>query len=771
MGYLRFVVRHPWVVIVLITVTSVAVSPWALQVGFENSAEMWLMKDDPAVIAYEDYRDEFASDDFVFVAWGHPDGALSTANLTMTARLVERMEKLDKVLKVTALTNMEEIHGEGDLLEVRPLLTPPLSEADQRTVLRRLVNDPLYEGTIISPDGRSTTMAIKISGSDEDLSVRAETTRSIEEVLTAESGVRFHMAGMTAFDSAFWDIFQRDFRVLMVIQFVVFFTILGLLFRSVVGVLLPSLTVGTAVLWTVAAMGYLGITANMCTPMLAVVILAVGVADAVHMISEYQEDLARGLGKEEALVASGHSVFVPCLFTTLTTALGFLGLLLIKVPPLRDFGVFSALGAIIALVVSYSLVPAVLSLLPAPAVTISADVRSGVGRSRLLNASFRLVVRHRYGLAVVSLLLFIAGLAGLPHVRATANWYQYLGRDHPLIEATDFVEDNIGGVLSVEMLVRPRAGQAVGPEAMKDPESLAELASLQKRMDNVGAVQSSLSPADYISEMNRAMHGGDTTYRRVPLSREEIAQYLLMYEMDAPDGDLYEFVSYDFSRARLSVRTKMSERGSHDAVVRAAREQAAGLSKLEAVATGMSVLYSDMEDHMIRGMVRGFTASFVMVAIVMVLLLGSFRYGLLGLVPGVLPLGVVLGMTGWLRIDIGTMPIMMGNVALGVAVDNAIHLLVRYRRHRAAGILPAEAIQRAVTVVGRPVLFTAVVLCCGFAVLGFSEMVTARHFGVMTSLTLLGSLIAAVVTVPAVILILDERFRGRAPEMVSAGDN
>ena len=164
MGYLRFVVRHPWVVIGLITVTSVAVSPWALQVGFENSAEMWLMKDDPAVIAYEDYRDEFASDDFVFVAWGHPDGALSTANLTMTARLVERMEKLDKVLKVTALTNMEEIHGEGDLLEVRPLLTPPLSEADQRTVLRRLVNDPLYEGTIISPDGRSTTMAIKVSG-------------------------------------------------------------------------------------------------------------------------------------------------------------------------------------------------------------------------------------------------------------------------------------------------------------------------------------------------------------------------------------------------------------------------------------------------------------------------------------------------------------------------------------------------------------------------------------------------------------------------------
>ncbi len=759
MAYLRFVVRRPWLVIALITAVSAAALPWAMRIQFENSAEMWLMKGDPSVLAYQDYRDEFASDDFAFVAWSHPRGALSEENLSMTAGLVERIERIDGVLRVTALTNMEEIRGEGDTLAVAPLLAPPLDDDERAAALERLSRDPLYEGTIISRDGRSATMAIKIAGSTDELAVRMETMRRIKEVFASEPEIEFHVAGMTEFDSAFWNVFMRDFRVLMVIQFFVFFLVLGLLFRSVVGILLPSLTVGTAVLWTVAIMAKLGIAANMCTPMLAVAILAVGVADAVHMISEYQEELARGLPKKEALVTSGRSVFIPCLFTTITTALGFLGLLLIKVPPLRDFGAFAAVGAVIALAVSYSLVPAVLSLLPMPAVTISADVGSGVGRSRLLNATFGVVARHRYALAGVGALLLVAGLAGLPRVRATANWYQYLAKDHPLIQATDFVEDNIGGVLSVELLVRPLAARAGDGEAIKDPEGLAELARLQERMERVDVVESSLSPADYVSEMNRAMHGGDPDYRRVPASREEIAQYLLMYEMDAPDGDLYEFVSYDFSRARLSVRTKMSERGAHDRVVEVAREHAASLTKLDAIATGLSVLYSDMEGHMIRGMARGFTASFIAVALAMIFLLRSVRHGLLGLVPAVLPLGVVLGMTGWLRIDIGTMPIMMGNVALGVAVDNAIHLLVRYRRHRATGTLPADAIKRAVTVVGRPVMFTAVVLCCGFAVLGFSGMLTARHFGIMTALTLFGSLVAAIVTVPATILILDERFR------------
>ncbi len=177
----------------------------------------------------------------------------------------------------------------------------------------------------------------------------------------------------------------------------------------------------------------------------------------------------------------------------------------------------------------------------------------------------------------------------------------------------------------------------------------------------------------------------------------------------------------------------------------------------------MVMLFSDIEHHMIRGMVLGFSVALMAVSIMMVLVLRSLRHGLLAMIPAVLPLSFVLGMTGWVGQPLGPMAVMMANVALGVAVDNAIHLLMRYQRLRAAGKEVAAAIEESVTVVGRPVLYTAIVLCMSFLVLGFSDMVPTRAFGLLTALVLAGSLGGALITLPATVLMADEHLgRGRS---------
>ncbi|MFP6626980.1 MAG: MMPL family transporter [Deltaproteobacteria bacterium] len=760
MPFLRFIVKYPWVVVALVVLVTAAALQPVSTLQFENSSEMWLEKDDPSVAAYEDYRAEFQSDDYAFVAWTAPGGVLGEHNIEMTSSLVAEIEQLEGVLRVTAITNMEEIRAEDDLLKIDKMVNLPLDDAERARILKKLTSDPLYAGTVTDPEGQISLMAVKIAGPDAPVPVRMATMDRIKAVLGTHDGVEFKITGLTEFDIAFWQAFVNDFYVLLGLMFVVFLIVLGVLFRSFSGVLLPSLTVGLSLVWTLGIMGLAGYMANMSTPMLAVILLALGVADSVHMICEYQEELANGRERAEAIVEAARSVFIPCLFTSLTTALGFLGLELVRVPPLREFGLLAAVGALMAFVVTYTLVPAVLRLLPPPVVLISAaEGGDSNHRSRFLHRAFSLATQHRYLVVGASLAFMAIGLAGLPYVRVSANWYDYLESGHPIIEATDFIEDKVGGVHSIELLFESR--DAEGSEGIKNPAGLAELAALQVKLQADPDIERTISPADFVRDMNRAFHGGDQRWLKVPESRAEVAQYLLMYEMDAPDGEFYSFVSFDFSRARMSILTRMSAVGVHERVVKDVREQIADFEFFDVTATGLAVLYSDMEEHLINGLVRGFTASFIAVMLVMMLLLRSPRHGLLAMIPGALPIAFVLGLTGWLGVGLGTLPVMMGNVVLGIAVDNAIHVLVRYRRQRARGLLPPAAIERAITVVGRPVMFTTVVLCLGFLVLAFSEMAMSRHFGLMAAAVLCGSLVAAIVTVPATVLISDERVGAR----------
>ena len=232
----------------------------------------------------------------------------------------------------------------------------------------------------------------------------------------------------------------------------------------------------------------------------------------------------------------------------------------------------------------------------------------------------------------------------------------------------------------------------------------------------------------------------------------------------APDGRFYDFVNFDFSRARIMARARMSEADVHHRFLHKARRLARSFQHISAIPTGLMVLYNDVERHMLTGMITGFSVAFITVSLMMVILLRTLRHGLLAMIPGALPVVFVVGMTGWLGVALGTMPAMMGNVALGIAVDNAIHMLTRYRRLRRSGMAPQGAIEQAAIVVGRPVLFTTSVLCLGFAVLGFSRLVPNQFFGILTAIVLFGSLVGALVTLPATILVIDERSAARQAE-------
>ncbi len=758
MSCVRLIVRRPLPVLAAVAVITVLSFVPILRLQVDNSIDNWLLEDDPGIQAYEEFRREFQNDEYIVIGYRPPGGVLSRQGIELARRLTDELSQVDGVLDVESIVTAEEIRASGDVLSVGKLVRPPLSDSERRRILAKLSHDRLYRGSLASRDGSAGAVFVKVErGGTDNLSRRWKIIEDVRAVADA-APIPLYLTGGVMFDHALFHTMVQDQRLLIPLMMAIFVVVLTWLFRTATGVLLPSLTVAVSIVWTFALLELTGFTLNVVAAILPVVLLAIGVADSVHLISEYQEQLAGKTGKHAALVQAVSTVFVPCLFTSVTTALGFLGLLAIRVAPLREFGLFAAAGTMLAFVATFTMVPAALAALPPPPPRRAVAAK----RRRLSLASlFTFVSTHRTWVLATSAAFMVIGLAGLPGVRTSANWYRYLHRDNAVIEATDFVEDNIGGVYTIELLVSATKN---GEESIKSLDAMREIQKLERQLESDPFIERALSPADFVATMNRTMHGDDPAFEQLPESRDAVGQLLLMYEMDAPDGRFYDFVNFDFSRARIMARARMSEADVHHRFLHKARRLARSFQHISAIPTGLMVLYNDVERHMLTGMITGFSVAFITVSLMMVILLRTLRHGLLAMIPGALPVVFVVGMTGWLGVALGTMPAMMGNVALGIAVDNAIHMLTRYRRLRRSGMAPQGAIEQAAIVVGRPVLFTTSVLCLGFAVLGFSRLVPNQFFGILTAIVLFGSLVGALVTLPATILVIDERSAARQAE-------
>ena len=749
--HLPFPVRRPKLVIAVALLASVAAFWSASSLVFDNDVDRWLLGDDPGLVAYDDFKREFGSDEHMVIGYKTPDGILGPENIRISKQLTGELRAIEGVVDVSNITTAEEIRSSGDEIRVTELITEHADAAERRRVLDKLSHDPLYRRSVASPDGSVATIIVRVKALEDhaDFIRRRAILTEVRDVLAGVPQIHFHLTGGAAFDTSIFEAMVDDQTQMLPIMGIVFVVVLGVLFRSSLGIFVPTLTVAASVLWTFGLMGTTDYVLSIVSTMLPVVLLAVGVADSVHLISEYQEMLGERESKLEALADAMRTVFRPCLFTSATTALGFLGLMVIRVSPLREFGLFASIGTMMAFVATFTVVPAALALGSAPRA-----IRHSVGQSpRLMGRVFRFVAARPRQIALAALAGALFGLAGLPWVTTSANNYGYLRNSHPVIQATDFVEEHVGGVYTIEVLTKP--SEVDSAEAMKNPAALKALDQLGVAIAKDPAIEHVVSASEFVKAMNSALNEEGPGFRFIPDERNTVGQLLLMYELDAPDGDLYDFLNFDMNHARLTARARMSQADDHPRLLASIRELASSQTEIEATVTGVMALYNRVEQYMLRGMMLGFAVAFVSVAIMMTFLLGNLRYGMLAMIPAALPILFVVGMTGWTSTPLGTMSAMMGNVALGIAVDNAIHMLSRYRLLRADAVPARTAIEEATTIVGRPVLFTTLVLCLGFSVLVFSELRPNRMFGGLTALILAGSLLGSIITLPATVLLFD----------------
>ncbi len=735
------------VLMLIVAVTALAATalPGA---RFDNALEIWFVEDDPALVAHRELIDTFTSDELIVVGLEAHD-VFSPDVLAVIDRVTLAMAEAPHVEKVFSLTNIESVTGNDDSLEIGDLIEMPVDPATLPAVRRKALANELYVGNVVSEDGDFTCIVARLPHYRDDFDYKIEAIDAVSEILARETGTRFYLSGGPALDAQFFYLSERDAAVTTPAMVALLVITLWLLLRSVSAVMLALATVTISTMWGVAWIVLAGVRVNMLTTLLPPLLLAVGVAGSMHVLVDYRRKIDAGHTREEALARVYRELMTPLFLTSFTTAIGMLSLLVSRIPGIREFGFFAALGVAGAFVLSLTVVPIVLSYLPAPTRRTS-GARSGgsVISDAALERLHRLTVTRGRAIVVVSLVLLGAAVVGGFQVRAESAFLEYFGPEETIRLDTERIEDALAGTISIDVIV-----DTGRPDGIKDPAVLAAMEDLQGFLESNEHITSTQSVADYLKDLRRAFFSNDQDEYRLPETASEAAQYLLLYEMDAPDGDIYEMVTFDYSKARVTARVDIESSSIATQIIADTEEYLARNfpEGLDARITGMGTLYAHMEEYLRDSLVLGFSIALVAIFVVFCLLMRSVVVGAILMIPNVAPIVLCLGVMGLLDIRLDSMTAMVASIAIGLAVDDSIHFVSRARQYLEAGRPMDESLRLTTVEIGRALIFTSVALSAGFGVMMLSAFVGTVNFGLLCLLTILFALAADLVLLPVVL--------------------
>jgi len=727
------------------------------KVRFDNALEIWFVRDDPGLVAHRELIDTFGSDELIVIGLEAPD-VFAPDVLDEIDRITRAVEKAPHVEKVFSLTNIESIEGKEDLLEIHDLIEFPLDEKALPAIRQRALANELYVGNVVSADGTFTCIIARLPHYTDDFEYKIEGVSAIREIVEREAHSKHYLSGGPTLDEVFYSLSEKDSARTIPLMLGLLVVVLWGLLRSVVGGVLPICTVVLATVWAIAWMVLAGSPINAVTTMLPPLLLAVGVADSMHVLVEYQNRCRAGVEKMAALRAVYHELMIPLFLTSLTTAIGMLSLAISKVAGIRDFGIFAALGVAGAFFLSVTFVPIVLSYLPPPRPRKSSGApRFALAGTVWLEHLHTFTMRYRKSIATVSVVLLALGVAGATRIRPESSFLALFKKDAKIRLDTERIQDALAGTVTIDVTID--SGREDG---IKDPELLRSLVGLEDFLESQPHVSSAQSIAGYFKDMRRAFFANDQREYRLPETREEAAQYLLLYEMDAPDGDIKEYATFDYRKTRVSARVDLDSSNAAVDLVRNTKEylrhnMPAGV---HADVSGIILLYADMEEYIRDSLIRGFTIAMIAIFVVFCIQMRSIGLGSIAMIPNVTPIVITLGIMGVAGINLDSMTAMVASVAIGLAVDDSIHYLSRVTGRIAAGSAMVPALHDATIEVGRALIFTSLTLCAGFGVMLVGSFVGQIYFGLLCMLTIVFALAADLLLLPVVLRWYDERLQG-----------
>jgi predicted RND superfamily exporter protein len=754
--YFNLILRRPYRVLLLVFMVVIALGAGVHKLSFTSDFRTYFSSENPQLQAFEAMEKRFSrQDNLFFLVSGNSQHLFTQKGLTLVETLTEKSWQLPYVQRVDSLQNFQYTKVDGDELIIDDLYRSDELTADMSALKHRALTHSDIQLKLLSPDANVTGISLTLhlpEGSTSAASLEAvEAARNMLQPLRADfPEFMIELGGSATSNVTMGEAIGQDIRSLLLISYAVMLVIMLFMLRTVSGVILVSALIGMSVLITMGLYGWMGYTLTPPTGFVPTAIMTIAVADTVHILVSYYFFLRQGEERNQALLSSLKINFSPVFITSITTMVGVLALNTSDSPPYRDMGNMIAIGVMVAWALTITFLPAILALLPAPA------QHRDKGQHLWVDQLADKVIHHHKVLFVV-MLSIVAGCATLANKNIiTERWHEFFDESFEVRKTIDHIDESLQG-LHVLFFVAD-SEQSDGINQVEFLTQLDEFSSWLRAQEGVVHVT---SLADTLKRLNQNLHEDDPAWYQIPESAEAAAQYLLLYELSLPTGlGLETTMTSDRSATRLQASLRRTDSAS----IRALETQAAAWAKTNTPllniteTTGLDVVFANLTHRNVSAMLEGTGLALVVISLLMIGALRSFKLGLISMVPNVFPALMAYGLWGVLSGHIDTATSVVACLSLGIVVDDTVHFLSKYNHARTALNKNVEdAIRYAFHTVGVALLITSSILVGGFMVMEFSHFNPSRAMGLLLALTIATALIIDFLLLPPLLLLTDRR--------------
>jgi predicted RND superfamily exporter protein len=740
---------------------------YAAQLRFNYNFNDFYPAGDPDLDYYQGYSQRFGNDnDYLLLGVEAPRGGtvFEPAFLQQLDSLTRQARTLPHVLGVTSLSTISNPVLEGVGFYNLPYLHP--GDPSRRAADSALVyRTPGLVGNVLSGDARAAALVLQLT---PDLKKPpGDSLLAALHVAAARAGLpdeRLHLAGRVVAQSVFVDRLKMELVVFISLAVVLVTGLLWLTFRTWWGVVLPLVVVLGAVLWGLGVMGACGVSIDLMTALLPLMLFVVGMSDTIHIISRYVSELGYGAGKKAALRTTLRESGFGSGLSALTTSIGFFTLTTSTIKPIHNFGLFTGVAVLLAFLLSFTLLPAMLVLLGQP--QLREPRRHGRDWDGVLGRLFSRVLRQRRGIYVTSVLILVVSIGLATRVRINSSLLDDLSKGDPVRQDFAFFDRQFAGVRPFELELKPAPGRTV-----YDRDVLTQTEKIEHYLTTTYGLQFQASPATLVRATRKALHGGELPEYRLPTDSTELAGLVARLRPLRKKPEFRALVLPDGSAGRLTGR--MGDVGS----IRADRLNAnlrrflrtqVDTTVLRTRLTGSSNLIDKNNESLTLNMIQGMAIDILMVTLIVLALFRSLRMTFIVLVPNLLPILVVAGVMGLAGVNMKVSTSIIFTIAFGIAVDDTIHFISKLKLSLGHEPNLFKAVRRTYLLAGKAVVVTSLILVGGFCTLLFSQFDGTFYVGLLIGLTLLFGVVAELTLLPLLILDIYGRRRRGAREVREA---
>ncbi len=754
--FVNNIIKLRWLIVVLIPLVTIIMASSLKHLEFEGSYRIWFGKESQILKNYDNFRAVFGNDDAVTIMFSDEDGIFTPQALQTIENITQKLWETHYIARVDSITNYQYVHADHEYPDdvlVEDFIGDPASYTKRELEEKKKIalGEDIIIGKLISKDAKTTMIVGRMTpkaGDDPEVSFKLRD--AVLEIIKPEeekNGYKFFLGGGPIINTSFIEVAQHDGGTFTPAVIVVAMLLLLAIFRKFSSMFASIIVVVFTFLIVLSIQVLLGFKLNNFTANVPIFVVAIGIADAMHLLWIYTMARKRGMDNYESIHYSVQKNFLAIFLTSVTTTIGFASLGISAVVPIETLGVATASAAVLAFVLTMLFVPAFLAILN-PNIKADANIQEAnnhpvaVWYTHFLSKNAKVIL-------TLSTLVFILLGAGIFQANVDSNTVKYFKKEFPFRVAVNEMQDRLTGPMSYEVVVDSKA-----KDGIKDPKFLHTVeqfySELYAKFPDIRHISSLM---DVVKNFNKVMNKS----KSIPDNQELIAQYLLLYSLSLPQGmEINDKMDIDEKLLRVSISVNLVET-SKDLEQIEWIENWWKQTPYSAVVNGQTVMFAHMQHDVTATLINSITLAVVMISLVMLLIFRNWRMLPLFIIPNILPIALVVGVMGWLHIDIDMGVAIAGAIIIGVAVDDTIHFMVKYIEARKRGDNLEDAMKYVLSYAGSAIIFTTVVLSIAFLVFVFSSFNPNYHFGIVTASALTIAVIVDLVALPALLMLIDKK--------------